>query len=169
MLTVNDDAVEADLPHTAVWRDIADAPKDGRTILVARHMGDFGWVLGTSYWEDIRGISGWISKGTGLFGELGLGNPTHWLPLPPAPGSTTSLPLTEAQIRADERERAAKIADESVRRAQEQIIENDAYAKRIGKPPHSVANEFCQHSIYTASSIAGDIRRSAPPTAGSAE
>lgn len=62
------------------WKPIEllpDEMKDGRYIDVARFMDDFGWIVGVSYWvKDLGG--GWISKGTGPFGELGLGHPTHW-------------------------------------------------------------------------------------------
>lgn len=37
-------------------------------------------------WESVCGISGWLSRG--FFnppGELGLGHPTHWMPLPEPP------------------------------------------------------------------------------------
>lgn len=69
------------------WRTIDSAPKDGTPILVARDMGNsWGWVRGTAYWVDVRGISGWVARGiTDPPGELGLGDPTHWQPLPPPP------------------------------------------------------------------------------------
>lgn len=72
---------------TRRWRPIETAPKNGSSILVARHMGQpWGWVLGTAYWVSVRGISGWIARGiTEPPGELGLGEPTHWQPLPPPP------------------------------------------------------------------------------------
>lgn len=60
------------------WQPIDTAPKDGTKILVARHMGDFGWVIGESYYFDHNGIDGWVSRGRGIFGELGLAAPTHW-------------------------------------------------------------------------------------------
>jgi hypothetical protein len=45
-------------------------------------MGDsFGYVTGTAVWRDVHGISGWIARGDGIFGELGLANPTEWQPL----------------------------------------------------------------------------------------
>ncbi len=69
------------------WQPIETAPKDGRTIIVYRSIA--GWdVLGTAYWVNIRGIDGWISNGfSEPPGNLGLGHPTHWqpLPLPPPP------------------------------------------------------------------------------------
>ena len=63
------------------WQPIETAPKDGRKIFVAREMPPFGWVLGWSYWEDVKGISGWISHGfQDPPGNLGLAAPTHWAP-----------------------------------------------------------------------------------------
>lgn len=71
------------------WLPIASAPKDGTVILVARHMGSFGWIRGYAHWEDFRGISGWISNGLHEpYGNLGLAEPSLWQPLPPAPETT---------------------------------------------------------------------------------
>lgn len=68
------------------WRPIESAPKDGTVILVCRHMGEWGWVRGTAYWEDVRGISGWISRGLREpIGNLGLAAPSHWRPYPSPP------------------------------------------------------------------------------------
>jgi len=77
------------------WRPIETAPKDGRSIIVGRDMGDFGWIIGTSHWADIQGISGWISRGLGLYGELGLAHPTHWQPLPAAPSRESPPPSSQ--------------------------------------------------------------------------
>lgn len=73
------------------WRTIDSAPKDGTPVFVARDMGQiWGWVRGTAYWTDARGISGWIARGiSDPPGELGLGEPTHWQPLPPPPKEGT--------------------------------------------------------------------------------
>lgn len=71
------------------WQPIETAPRDGRPILIARHMGEFGWVRGWAHWEDVRGISGWIARG--FFehpGVLGLTAPTHWMPLPAPPAAS---------------------------------------------------------------------------------
>lgn len=68
------------------WQSIETAPKDGTPILVARQHKAFGWVRGWARWEDVRGISGWISRGFfPIPGELGLAHPTHWMPLPEPP------------------------------------------------------------------------------------
>jgi hypothetical protein len=68
------------------WRLIESAPKDGTPVLVARHHVDFGWVRGWAHWEDVRGISGWISRGFfEVVSNLGLAHPTHWQPLPAPP------------------------------------------------------------------------------------
>jgi hypothetical protein len=69
-----------------MWRDIATAPKDGRTVLVCRHMDEFGWIKGYARWEGVGYISGWVSNGfDNVMSNLGLAHPTHWMPLPPPP------------------------------------------------------------------------------------
>lgn len=75
------------------WQPIETAPHDGRPILLARKMGPpWGWVRGWGYWASLndkrrrRDLGGWICHG--FFdppGELGLGAPTHWQPLPDPP------------------------------------------------------------------------------------
>lgn len=68
------------------WQPIETAPRDGTPIFVAVHTDIFGWVRGTSRWESHRGICGWVSRGiTDPPGELGLGNPSLWQPLPAVP------------------------------------------------------------------------------------
>lgn len=69
------------------WRPIDSAPKDGTYIQVCRKDESFGWITGVATWVSDFGISGWIAKGTGFFGELGLADPHLWQPLalPPAP------------------------------------------------------------------------------------
>jgi hypothetical protein len=69
------------------WQPIETAPRDGTPVLVCRDMGNpWGWVRGWSRWVDVRGISGWLSHGMfDVPGDLGLGNPTHWQPLPVSP------------------------------------------------------------------------------------
>jgi Lar family restriction alleviation protein len=71
------------------WQPIETAPKDGTPVLVCRDMGNpWGWVRGWSRWVDVRGISGWLSHGMfDVPGDLGLGNPTHWQPLPAPPAA----------------------------------------------------------------------------------
>jgi hypothetical protein len=68
------------------WLSIATAPRDGTRIRVGRRMPPFGWITGTATFEKfdrIGGTSGggWLSRGDGPFGELGLAHPTHWRPL----------------------------------------------------------------------------------------
>lgn len=67
------------------WQPIETAPRDGTPILVYRYC-DPWHVIGWATWADVCGISGWIARGfTETPGVLGLGNPTHWMPLPAAP------------------------------------------------------------------------------------
>ncbi len=74
-------------PQAAGWRPIETAPRDGTMVIVARHMGDFGWILGRATWVGGNGfVSGWVSHGFDpVMGELGLAHPTHWQPLPEPP------------------------------------------------------------------------------------
>lgn len=74
-------------PQAAGWRPIAEAPRDGTTVIVARHMGEFGWIRGCARWVGGTGfVAGWVSKGFDpVMGELGLAHPTHWQPLPEPP------------------------------------------------------------------------------------
>ena len=75
-------------PSESGWRDISTAPKDGETVLLAAYTGDpFGWVVGYGYYCHHDGIAhGWISRGfTEPPGNLALGNPELWQPLPEPP------------------------------------------------------------------------------------
>ena len=73
------------------WQPIETAPKDGTTILIYRRMPPWH-VRGSAYWFiGSDGSCGWISRGLVAHGrspgELGLSEPTHWMPLesPPCP------------------------------------------------------------------------------------
>ena len=70
------------------WRPIAEAPLDGRTVMVGRWMEPWGFVRGLARWVDVRGISGWVTFAafSDPPGVLGLGAPTHFRPLPAGPG-----------------------------------------------------------------------------------
>lgn len=85
------------------WMPIETAPKDGTTVLVARHVGNgWGWVIGVAEWSIAGDIAGWISRGL-LHppGELGLAHPTHWMPLPEPPESV-GLTITDHPEADDE-------------------------------------------------------------------
>lgn len=73
------------------WQPIETAPRDGTYVLVGRDMGEpWGFVRGTGYYigEGTR-VAGWVCRGINdPPGEFGLGNPTHWCPLPEAPLKT---------------------------------------------------------------------------------
>lgn len=72
------------------WMPIETAPKDGTLIMVYKYVKPWR-VMGTAYWCVVgtfgnTEISGWISRGiTDPPGNLGLGEPTHWMPLPEPP------------------------------------------------------------------------------------
>lgn len=80
----------AELIQARAWQPIETAPKDGSTVIVGRDMGDFGFVRGYGYFNGKPGafISGWITRGfIDPPGDLGLANPTHWMPLPTPPAA----------------------------------------------------------------------------------
>lgn len=88
---LNDRAALIAMLERLQWRPIAEAPKDGARIQVARDMGlPWGYVMGWAYWENLEGMGGgWISHG--YFdppGNLGLAHPTHWMRIisPPSGG-----------------------------------------------------------------------------------
>lgn len=71
------------------WLPVQSAPMDGTVVLVGRFMGEpWGFVYGAGYYFSKNGAEGWICRGLrDPPGELGLGNPTHWQPIPPPPAS----------------------------------------------------------------------------------
>lgn len=78
-----------EIKRSTFWPTIDSAPKDGTPILVARYDDTFGWVRGWAAWESVPGklgfgkVGGWLARGFyDPPGELGLGNPTHWCPIP---------------------------------------------------------------------------------------
>lgn len=75
---------------TDQWLDINSAPKDGTVVLLYRLLEPW-MVRGYGHWEDCgSGVCGWVTNG--FFdppGNLGLANPTHWMPLPVPPGATS--------------------------------------------------------------------------------
>lgn len=76
-------AIERLIPK---WQPIETAPKDGTSVLLFKQSMDFK-IRGYGYWEGGDSfVSGWISKGfDDTFGNLGLANPSHWMPLPEPP------------------------------------------------------------------------------------
>ena len=70
------------------WQPIETAPKDGTYVMVGRDMGEpWGFVLGTGFYAFVDSlVNGWVCRGiVDPPGDLGLGNPTHWMPLPEPP------------------------------------------------------------------------------------
>lgn len=65
-----------------MWRPIETAPRNGQRILLRRIMDPWK-VVGYGYWASEKGIDGWIAFGlTETPGNLGLGAPDGWMPIP---------------------------------------------------------------------------------------
>jgi hypothetical protein len=81
------------------WRPIESAPKDGTTVLIGRDMGEpWGFVRGYGHWEGFRGIEGWLAYPIfEIPGVLGLGNPTHWTPIPAPPAKIDAALALQAK------------------------------------------------------------------------
>jgi len=70
-----------------MWQPIETAPLDGQTILLYRHISSWH-VIGYGHWvtDDEPSMCGWLSYGfDDPPGNLGLGAPTHWMPIPEPP------------------------------------------------------------------------------------
>lgn len=134
------------------WQPIETAP-EGRKVLVSARLGEHPHTMTARFWptgslqvedeipgaEEIDGElcvpAGWYEESHGDDNWINRINPTHWMPLPPAPGSSDRTNAPEAQsgslnqalpassvsatdaveaeraIRADEREACAALAD----------------------------------------------------------
>lgn len=73
------------------WRDISSAPKDGSDIQLCmlKDNGEPGgrhYIVKTCHWE--HRANAWRISGAGR--EHNFQNPTHWMPLPAAPGNDNS-------------------------------------------------------------------------------
>jgi hypothetical protein len=70
------------------WQQIDTAPTDGRAVIVgfAQRVGP--WWVGEAYFD--ADAHRWYARGTDPM-DLSDGpiNPTHWMPLPPPPGTMT--------------------------------------------------------------------------------
>jgi len=72
------------------WQPIATAPRDGTAVLIAKHSPAWGWVLGAGHYVEIHKVKGWIARAIhDSPGVFGLGDPTHWMPLPASPKDPT--------------------------------------------------------------------------------
>ncbi|MNE61266.1 hypothetical protein D3C80_1564680 [compost metagenome] len=80
------------------WRDIETAPRDGTHILIAPHMDVALWDHGAERWitnviplnSDRTIADDWRARPVMMFEQYASNwgiEPTHWLPLPPAPGA----------------------------------------------------------------------------------
>ncbi|KQY96411.1 DUF551 domain-containing protein [Brevundimonas sp. Root1423] len=65
------------------WRDIATAPRDGTTILVANVCNG---AIYDVHWQDEGGNgAGWVDGTTDSYEDLIVYEPSHWMPLPTPP------------------------------------------------------------------------------------
>ena len=80
------------------WRPIETAPRDGTHILIAPHMDVALWDHGAERWitnviplnSDLTIADDWRARPVMMFEQYASNwgiEPTHWLPLPPAPGA----------------------------------------------------------------------------------
>lgn len=80
------------------WRPIETAPRDGTHILIAPHMDVALWDHGAERWitnviplnSDRTIADDWRARPVMMFEQYASNwgiEPTHWLPLPPAPGA----------------------------------------------------------------------------------
>jgi hypothetical protein len=65
------------------WQLIETAPKDGTEILLCGPDWKGGQYRTTSAWPD-----NWSGKWPCFYMAYAAGEPTHWMPLPPAPKGT---------------------------------------------------------------------------------
>lgn len=90
------------ITETTQWRDISTFTGSGQneSVVVAVPNGEGGFIIGEAWKcvmaadDDYRGLSGWWWAGTAPgdynhdpIRDMNHGDPTHWLPLPPAPGA----------------------------------------------------------------------------------
>lgn len=73
-------ASRSQTPLSNGWRDIASAPKDGSTVLVAHASNR---AIFTVSWD--ADASGWVDGSTDRYDDLQTFDPSHWMPLPAAP------------------------------------------------------------------------------------
>jgi len=65
-----------------LWRDISTAPKDGTAIIA--YLPDEYYEVDIVHWDtDGKGGLAWCRAR--CVDGLSAGDPTHWMPLPPAP------------------------------------------------------------------------------------
>ncbi|WPY93143.1 hypothetical protein T8T21_08380 [Limimaricola variabilis] len=75
-------------PAPSIWRDISTAPKDGRLVLLRTEHGDEWAGTYVAYWIASRGL--WFYSQ-----DRSVPRPTHWMPVPPAPGAEAGAALGE--------------------------------------------------------------------------
>lgn len=92
------DEAAACIREMVEWRDIETAPRDGTHILIAPHMDVALWDHGAERWitnviplnSDRTIADDWRARPVMMFEQYASNwgiEPTHWLPLPPAPGA----------------------------------------------------------------------------------
>jgi hypothetical protein len=77
------------------WQSIDTAPKDGTEIILYQPDGGLfriaGWVDTSEEVQELVSTKGkretyeWVKRESGYWDAEGLWNPSHWMPLPPAP------------------------------------------------------------------------------------
>lgn len=91
-------ALDAARGESAGWRDIASAPRDGTEVLLwgrcERDGAFYGYDCNVGWYADAEmsptGDAGWMARDLPI-------EPTHWQPLPPAPGEPAPETADERQ------------------------------------------------------------------------
>lgn len=79
-------AALAETPNVSLWQPISSAPKDGTMVLLLRekdamvgYWGSIDWPRGSGM--EVKDSAMWRM----YFENFGIGEPSHWMPLPPPP------------------------------------------------------------------------------------
>lgn len=101
----------------AAWRDIESAPRDGRLLILATPRGVLAgkWGLGRYDRSKKEYERCWVE------GVQSVVHPTHWMPLPAAPGVAHPTPAP-AVDREPVRERVARIIRAEMRHPETRVL-----------------------------------------------
>lgn len=176
----------------AGWRPIADAPRDGTLILVARDSvwsEDVHAVVRWAEYLDRDNESWWqIHDGKNDHGLRG-GGPSHWMPLPPAPDAAapTAPPPPDGRV---EEQTDSPVASRLYAATPSRVSESgcepstphvfldcdgvladfDAHGMAyFGKPPRQAEAELGSKEFWRQLEARGDFYRSMPVMAGAYE